>query len=115
MTPEMISKITECVLTVIILFVSAYLVPYLKNKIGAEKMQLLETSMNLLISFVKETVRAAEQLYKPEEWKLKKDYVTKLVIKKADNLEIGLNEAEIDAIIEGIVNYVKHNKAYEAE
>lgn len=110
MTPEMITKVTECVLTVIILFVSAYLVPYLKNKIGAEKMQLLETSMNLLVSFVEETVRAAEQLYKPEEWKLKKDYVTKLVIEKADNLEIELSEAEIDAIIEGIVNYVKHNK-----
>lgn len=108
MTPEIITKITECVLTVIILFVSAYLVPYLKNKIGTDKMQLLE-------DFVEATVRAAEQLYKPEEWKLKKDYVTHLVSEKANDLGIGLNEAEIDAIIEGIVNYVKHNKVYEAE
>ncbi|MBQ6318180.1 MAG: hypothetical protein IJI23_00120 [Lachnospiraceae bacterium] len=110
MTPETITKVTELLITAIILVVSAHVIPYLRNKIGAEKMQLLETSMNLLVSFVEETVRAAEQLYKPEEWKLKKDYVTKLVIEKANNLGTGLNEAEIDAIIEGIVNFVKHNK-----
>ena len=106
MTPEMISKITECTITVIVLLVSAYVIPYLRNKIGADKMQLLE-------QFVEAAVRAAEQLYKPEEWKLKKDYVTQLVTEKANDLGIGLNEAEIDAVIEGIVNYVKHNKAYE--
>lgn len=86
-----------------ILAVSAHVIPYLRNKIGSDKMQLLH-------SFVEETVRAAEQLYKPEEWKLKKDYVTRLVTDKVNKLGIALNEAEIDAIIEGIVNFVKHNK-----
>ena len=108
MTTEMISKITECVITVIVLLVSAYVIPYLKNKIGTDKMQLLE-------QFVEAAVRAAEQLYKPEEWKLKKDYVTQLVTERANSLGIGLDEAEIDAVIEGIVNYVKHNKAYEVK
>lgn len=103
MTPEMITKITECTITVILLIVSAYVIPFLKSKIGADKMQLLE-------QFVEATVRAAEQLYTPEEWKLKKDYVTRLVTDKANDLGIGLNEAELDAVIEGIVNYVKHNK-----
>ena len=94
----------ECTITVIVLLVSAYVIPYLKNKIGADKMQRLE-------QFVEAAVRAAEQLYKPEEWKLKKDYVTQLVTEKANGLGIGLNEAEIDAVIEGVVNYVKHNKS----
>lgn len=105
MTPEMITKITECAITIILLIVSAYVIPFLKSKIGTDKMQLLK-------DFVEAAVRAAEQLYKPEEWKLKKDYVTHLVSEKANDLGIGLNEAEIDAIIEGIVNYVKHNKDY---
>ncbi|MBO4266606.1 MAG: phage holin [Lachnospiraceae bacterium] len=104
MTPEMISKITECTITVIILIVSAYVIPFLKNKIGTDKMQLLQ-------EFTETCVRAAEQLYTPEDWKFKKEYVTKLVSEKANDLGIGLNEAEIDAVIEGIVNYVKHNKA----
>ena len=105
MTPEMITKITECAITIILLIVSAYLIPFLKSKIETGKMYLLD-------DFVEWAIRAAEQLYKPEEWKLKKDYVTHLVSEKANDLGIGLNEAEIDAIIEGIVNYVKHNKEY---
>jgi len=103
MTPEMISKITECTITVIILIVSAYVIPFLKNKIGTDKMQLLQ-------EFAEACVRAAEQIYTKEDWKLKKDYVTNLVTEKATDLGIGLNEAEIDAVIEGIVNFVKHNK-----
>lgn len=103
MTPEMISKITECTITVIILIVSAYVIPFLKNKIGTDKMQLLQ-------EFAEACVRAAEQIYTKEDWKLKKDYVTRLVTEKATDLGIGLNEAEIDAVIEGIVNFVKHNK-----
>ena len=104
MTPEMITKVTECALTVIVLLVSAYLIPWLKTKISEEKLKELE-------KFCEQAVRAAEQLYKPEEWKLKKDYVTQLVTEKANSLGIGLNEAEIDAVIEGVVNYVKHNKS----
>lgn len=103
MTQEMISKITECTITVIILIVSAYVIPFLKNKIGTDKMQLLQ-------EFAEACVRAAEQIYTKEDWKLKKDYVTNLVTEKATDLGIGLNEAEIDAVIEGIVNFVKHNK-----
>ena len=108
MTPEMITKATECALTVIVLLVSAYLIPWLKTKISEEKLEELE-------KFCEQAVRAAEQLYTPEEYKLKKAYVLSLINEQIEKLGLGLNEAEIDAIIEGIVNYVKHNKAYEAE
>lgn len=108
MTPEMITKVTECALTVIVLLVSAYLIPWLKTKISEEKLEELE-------KFCEQAVRAAEQLYTPEEYKLKKAYVLSLINEQIEKLGLGLNEAEIDAIIEGIVNYVKHNKAYEAE
>lgn len=105
MTPEMITKVTECVLTVIVLLVSAYLIPWLKTKISEEKLEELE-------KFCEQAVRAAEQLYTPEEYKLKKAYVLSLINEQIEKLGLGLNEAEIDAIIEGIVNYVKHNKEY---
>ena len=105
MTPEMITKVTECVLTVIVLLVSAYLIPWLKTKISEEKLKELE-------NFCEQAVRAAEQLYTPEEYKLKKAYVLSLINEQIEKLGLGLNEAEIDAIIEGIVNYVKHNKEY---
>jgi hypothetical protein len=105
MTPEMITKVTECALTVIVLLVSAYLIPWLKTKISEEKLEELE-------KFCEQAVRAAEQLYTPEEYKLKKAYVLSLINEQIEKLGLGLNEAEIDAIIEGIVNYVKHNKEY---
>lgn len=105
MTPEMITKVTECALTVIVLLVSAYLIPWLKTKINDEKLKELE-------KFCEQAVRAAEQLYTPEEYKLKKAYVLSLINEQIEKLGLGLNEAEIDAIIEGIVNYVKHNKEY---
>ena len=105
MTPEMITKVTECVLTVIVLIVSAYVIPWLKTKISEEKLEELE-------KFCEQAVRAAEQLYAPEEYKLKKAYVLSLINEQIEKLGLGLNEAEIDAIIEGIVNYVKHNKEY---
>ena len=105
MTPEMITKVTECVLTVIVLLVSAYLIPWLKTKISEEKLEELE-------KFCEQAVRAAEQLYTPEEYQLKKAYVLSLINEQIEKLGLGLNDAEIDAIIEGIVNYVKPNKEY---
>jgi len=103
MTPEMITKITESVLTIIVLIVSAYVIPWLKTKINYEKLKELE-------KFCEQAVRSAEQIYTAADWKLKKQYVLSLINEKAEKLGLGLNEAEIDAIIEGIVNYVKHNK-----
>ena len=79
--------------------------PLAETKISEEKLEELE-------KFCEQAVRAAEQLYTPEEYKLKKAYVLSLINEQIEKLGLGLNEAEIDAIIEGIVNYVKHNKKY---
>lgn len=106
MTQELLTKLIEAILTVIAILITGYLIPWLKTKIGADKYAQLE-------QFTEACVRAAEQLYTPEEWKLKKAYVVSLISEKADSLGIGLNEAEIDALIEGVVNFVKHNKAVE--
>ena len=103
MKTEMIKLIVECVMGLVVLAVSGYVIPWLKTKIGDDKMAILE-------QFVEACVRAAEQKYTPEEWQEKRQYVGQLVADKCTELGLGLNEAEIDAIIEGVVNYVKHNK-----
>ena len=103
MTPEMITKMTEMILTILALIVRAYVIPWLKTKISADRLRELE-------NFCEQAVRSAEQIYSPEEWKLKKAYVLSLINERIEKLGLGLNEAEVDAIIEGIVNYVKHNK-----
>lgn len=103
MNAEITKMVLEALAGIIAILITGYLIPYLKSIIGTEKMEQLN-------QFVEAAVRAAEQIYTPEDWKLKKDYVTKMVTEKANDLGIGFNEAEIDAIIEGIVNYVKHNK-----
>ena len=103
MTPEMITKTTEITLTLVVLLISAYVIPWLKTKINDEKLKELE-------KFCEQAVRSAEQLYISQDWKQKKEYVLKLINERAEKLGLGLNEAEIDAIIEGIVNYVKHRE-----
>ena len=97
----MITKITELVLTIIAMLISAYAIPWIKAKIETDKLEKIKI-------FCEQAVRAAEQIYTPEEYKLKKAYVLSLMNEQIEKLGIGLNEAEIDAIIEGIVNYVKH-------
>ena len=104
MSEELIKMIVECLLGIAAFVVSAYVIPWLKTRIGADKMAILE-------QFVEACVRAAEQIYKAEDWQIKKKYVTTMVSEKAQELGLSLNEAQINAIIEGVVNYVKHNKA----
>lgn len=103
MDPEITTKMTELIITVVALFVSAYVIPWLKTKIRSDKLDQIKV-------FCEQAVRAAEQIYEPDEWLQKKSYVRDLVSDQVINLGIGLDEAEIDAIIEGVVNYVKHNR-----
>ena len=102
MSTDLITKIVEAILTIPLALVSAYVIPWLKTKIGQDKMDQLN-------DFIELAVRAAEQLYTPEEWQQKKAYVLDLAEAKILQLGLGLTEDQLDAIIEGIVNAVKHN------
>ena len=102
MTTEMITKLTELTMTVIALLISAYVIPWLKTKIESDKLEKLKI-------FCEQAVRSAEQLYKDEQGSLKKAYVKKLINEQIEKLGLGLSEAEVEAIIEGVVNFVKHS------
>ena len=101
MTNEMITVIVKAVLAILSVFITTVLVPYIKERIGNDK-------YNKLVEYTKYAVRCAEQIYTPEEWEKKKQYVSQYITEKATDMGIGLNEQDIDLLIEGVVNLIKH-------
>ncbi len=100
MSPELITKITEAIVTVVIILISAYVIPWLKNRVGEDK-------YNHIISFAETAVRSAEKIYTPEEWAQKKRYAVEIVQARAKEVGIKITLEEINAIIEGAVQAVK--------
>ena len=101
MNEEMVTIIIKSVLAVLSVFITTVLVPYIKERIGNDK-------YNKLVEYTKYAVRCAEQIYTPEEWEKKKQYVSQYITEKANDMGIGLNEQDIDLLIEGVVNLIKH-------
>ena len=101
MNNELITVIIKAVLAIISVVITTVIVPYIKERIGQDK-------YNKLVEYTKFAVRCAEQLYTPEEWEQKKEYVSQYITEKATELGIGLNEQDIDLLIEGVVNLIKH-------
>ena len=100
MSPELITELTKALVSVVLIIVSAYVIPWLKNKVGEDKYATI-------IDFAEIVVRSAEKIYTPEEWSKKKAYAVELVSEKAKSIGLNLSEEEINAIIEGAVQAVK--------
>lgn len=100
MTPSMVTELTRAIVSVILILISAYVIPWLKNKIGEDKYVTI-------VEFAEIVVRSAEKIYTTEEWAQKKAYAYNMVAKKAQELGIDINEKEINAIVEGAVQAVK--------
>lgn len=99
-----LTQVVVAILTLIISMVSAFLVPYLKTKIGAEKLENIRFWVNI-------AVEAAEQIYAGSgRGKEKKEYVLKFLQSKG----FTLNAEEIENIIEAAVLNLKINKKEEA-
>lgn len=99
-----LTQVVVAILTLIISMVSAFLVPYLKTKIGAEKLENIRFWVNI-------AVEAAEQIYTGSgRGKEKKEYVLKFLQSKG----FTLNAEEIENIIEAAVLNLKLNKKEEA-
>lgn len=101
MSSEVFTQILLAVISIAGALVSAYLVPYLKSKFTSEQ-------LDNLAYYITVAVRCAEQIYTPEQWQEKKQYVVdyaKNIV--ANHVKIDLSDDQLDAIIEGIVNEVK--------
>lgn len=100
MNTELITKLVEAIVTVVIVLISAYVIPWLKGKIGEDK-------YNQIILFAETCVRSAEKIYTVEEYEKKKAYVVKMVCEKIAELGIDIGSEEVNAIIEGAVQAIK--------
>lgn len=100
MNVELVSKLIEAVVTVAVVLITAYVIPWLKSKIG-------ENKYNEIVSYVEFAVRCAEKLYNTEQGKEKKQYVYSYILRKAKELDIELTEEDINILIEGVVHAVK--------
>ena len=101
MTNEIFMKIISAIVTIICALISAYLVPWIRAKITAEQMAQIT-------DYAIKAVRAAEQLYTPEQWQQKKQHVLEYMLDVInDKFRIRLTIEDIDTLIEGVVNEVK--------
>lgn len=81
-------------ITVFSALITTFLVPSLKNWISNLK-------NDKLLSFIQNSVKAAEQIYGSGTGSTKKDYVIDLV--KTKFKKLGLNDSELDTLIESAV------------
>ena len=98
--PEVTKTILNIVVTIISLFLTAYVVPWLQQRIDTDKLDKIE-------EYTAIAVRCAEQIYTPEQWQEKKKYVYTYILDKAKEIGIRMDEKDIDLLVEGIVHEVK--------
>lgn len=103
MTTELFIKLATSIISILGVIFTAYIVPLIKANVSQKKLDQLSY-------YVSVAVRCAEQIYTPEQFKEKKQYVVDYVLDVVNSkLHINLNEQDIDIIIEGIVNEIKHD------
>ena len=91
------TQIISAVIALISALVSAFLIPWLKTKIDADKLQTIKT-------YVEIGVKAAEQLYAATDGEEKKDYVINFLAEHGIRFDV----STIDQLIEAAVLQLHH-------
>ena len=87
-----ITIIVEAIITIAVIVIGRYLIPFVKSHVDANK-------MSTLLTFVDVFVSAAEQIYKSDQGQLKKKYV----LNQLEDAGYTIDDDEIDAMIEASV------------
>lgn len=102
MNNELFIKIVSAIITIITALITAYVIPWLKTKIN-------ENQMIQINKYIELAVRCANQIFTPEQWAEKKDFVLEYVTETVNNkFSLTLSQEDIDLMIEGVVNEVKN-------
>ena len=96
------TQIISAVIALISALVSAFLIPWLKTKIDADKLQTLRT-------YVEIGVKAAEQLYAATDGEEKKAYVINFLAEHGIRFDV----STIDQLIEAVLQL--HHELYGSE
>lgn len=101
MDTKVFMTIAMAIISIAGALVSAYVIPWIKTKISAQDMETI-------VFWVRFAVRCADQLFTPEQWAEKKQYVMNYIIDMANKLGIKLTEQDINILIESAVNEIHH-------
>lgn len=100
MNQEFLNVVIKVVVTIISVVITSVVIPWIKSKIES-------TKYNDFLSLVHKCVEAANQLYTPEEWATKKQYVLDIAENYCIEHGVNITAEELNAIIEGFVIAVK--------
>lgn len=100
MNTEMTEMVIKLIIALVSVIITGYLIPYLRTKMDS-------TKYADMLEFIRKFVESANQIYTPEQWMKKKEYVLNLVEKYADEHGVTITDEEINALIEGFVIAVK--------
>ena len=90
--------VLEFVIAVVTIAVAIFLVPWLKEKLGAERAQQIE-------ALIWKAVKAAEQIFGPGAGPQKKAYVVQQL--KAQGIDAAAHDADIEAAVLEVNELVK--------
>lgn len=97
---EIIFEAIKVVVLVVALIITRYLVPWLKEKIGADKLEMAE-------KWVKYAVLKAQQVLWAESGEDRKAYVTEFLKEILIAKNIALSDEQLDVLIEAAVKQMK--------
>lgn len=101
MTYEELEILVKAIAILVALFITKVIKPLIDSKVSQQEYAKLE-------ELVKIAVRCAEQIFTPEEWEQKKEYVVAYVNDiLGSQIKLTLSMEQIDTLIEGCVNLVK--------
>ena len=99
MNQELIDVMFKIIITVVMVLFTKYFIPYLQELIGVKKFDKLQ-------EYIEYAVRCMEQTDKSNEEK--KKYVYDYILAKTEEIGLKLEEKDVDLLVEGVVNIVKH-------
>lgn len=97
---EIVFEIIKVIVMVAALIISRYLVPWIREKCGAEKMEIAE-------KWAKYAVLKAQQVLWEEKGQDRKAYVTEFLKEILIAKNIALSDEQVDVLIEAAVKQMK--------
>ena len=101
MDTKVFMTIAMAIISIAGTLITAYVIPWIKANIS-------EKDFNKIIKWSRLAVRCADQIFTPEQWEQKKEYVMQYIIDKCNKLGLKLSEVDINTLIEAMVNQIHH-------